>query len=294
MTKINLFEEEELILHIADLHYGEKVESEYNTYNTAIAKKRLDYFFDKALRIARDIYSKAIPIKKVHIFINGDMILNETMRGSQKMVAEMNLIEQVNGVAELLARNIIQFVRRWKAIEVVHIYGVPGNHGRIGKPGDEDQAANYDRQVYDRLELEIELAVATCNDLRDRKFKFHFNRRGELAIAKVAGKWIVMHHSDGVKNQLGIPYYGLARLRDRLYKALKGKMDILLVGHFHRGYMENEGTVKMIMAPSLVGWNEYIGKAGMGHFAGQNIYLVHPTWGITTERTISVGHIKEG
>jgi hypothetical protein len=69
-------------------------------------------------------------------------------------------------------------------------------------------------------------------------------------------------------------------------------MDIFLIGHFHRGYMENDGTVKVIMAPSLVGWNEYIGKVGMGHFAGQNIYLVHPKWGITTERTISVGHIQ--
>lgn len=288
------FDEEELVLHIGDVHYGEVVKSEYNMYNTAIARARMQYYFDTVLKIARGIYSRAVPITKLHIFFNGDNILNETMRGSQKMVAEVNVVEQINGVADMYAENIIRFVRKWNTIEHVHLYGVTGNHGRIGKPGDEDQAANYDRQVYDRLRILLELEYAKGRSrLSNVKFHFHFPRRGETVTATIAGHHFVMHHGDGIRSALGLPIYGLTRLRDRLYKAFRGKMDVLLIGHWHQELEIGDGTIKVIMVPSLVGWNEYSGRMGSGHVAKQNMYLVHPKWGVTIKRTINVGHIKE-
>ena len=279
---------EELILHLSDLHIGEVVKLRHNKYNIDIAKKRLEYYFDTAIHIAKDIYGKAISIEKAHVLLTGDMIHNETMRGSAKMAADLNIIEQVETVAEFVVDGIKK-IAKWPNIKEINIYAVKGNHGRVGAPNDNAPDANYDLAAYRQMKLGYNLAAAKIPSLGHVKSSFIISSENFLPV-KICNHWFVLEHFDGVKCQLGIPYYGLARRRDLRYKSLKGKMDYYVGGHFHRCYKEDDGTIRTLMCPSIVGANDYIDYFNI---SGQMMYLIHPKHGITVERFINTGHIQE-
>lgn len=282
---------EELIFHLSDLHIGEVVKLPSNKYNQMVAKHRLEYYFDKVLHIAKNIYGQVIPIEKIHIILTGDMLHNETMRGSAKMSADLNIVEQIECASELVV-NGMKKMATWPTIKEINVYAVRGNHGRIGKPADNADDANYDIATYNRMKLEYNLAAATNKRLSEIKNKFMVATNIYLPV-KICGWNFVLEHLDGVKGQLGIPYYGITRRRDLRYKTLQGKMDYYLGGHFHRCYKEDDGTVTTLLCPSLVGANSYGEYFGYGNVSGQMMYLIHPKHGITVDRFINTSHIQE-
>lgn len=265
------FDEETLVLHLSDIHYGEIVDLPENQYNTDIAEQRIEKCFDKVILFGNDVLGHTIPFKELFIFITGDCCHNETMRGSAKMNAECNFIEQVIGVSDCLAFHIHRLKSLMPQIEKINVFGVRGNHGRIGPPGENDPNASIDNQVYDRLKLLM----------KDEPSVTVENTRYPYAWVEIMGWGFVAEHGDTVRCQMGIPFYGLNRLRDRRYKNLTGKMDFLLVGHFHQRYHQTDGSVEVLMCPSLVGLNDYAISFGGGHIVEQMLYTVHPEHGIT-------------
>lgn len=283
---------QEAILHLSDLHIGEIVKLPTNHYNKDIAKARLQYYFDEVIHIGRDIYGKMTPIEKIHVVLTGDMLHNETMRGSAKMAADLNIIEQIETVSELVIEGIIGIAKKWPSIKEINIYAVRGNHGRIGAPADNADEANYDIAAYQRMKAAYNLAAATEPKLAKIKNKFTIATNIYLPV-KICGWWFVLEHLDGVRGQLGIPYYGITRRRDLRYKTLQGKMNYYLGGHFHRCYKENDGTITTLLCPSLVGANSYGEYFGYGNLSGQMMYIVHPEHGIIVEYLIKTTHIQE-
>lgn len=285
MTKS--FSEEEVILHVSDIHAGEIINLPTNKYNLDIMDARMDYYFYKVTRLIVDMYGKVMPIKKIHLIMTGDMIHNETMRGSAKMSAEGAFTEQIEAVSETIANGIVYMLDSIKGLNEFNVYGVMGNHGRVGKPGEEAPEANFDRQVYDR----VKLLVTMKNRRRKVKLTWNFPTSSYLTT-RIASHTVVAEHWSQVKSYSGTPYYGLARLRDLRFKLEKGDMAIYLGGHFHKEFAENDGVVETIMCPSLAGQNEYSLGLGMGGMVGQNFYMVSAKHGITVKRTIRMEHIQ--
>lgn len=264
------FSEEALVLHLSDIHYGEVIDFPENTYNTEVADRRIETTFDKVILITNQVRA-TVPTRQAYIFLTGDMVHNELMRGAAKMSAEVNFVEQIIGVSNSLAKGILRMAEQIPSLETISILGVRGNHGRVGIPGENDPGASLDVQVYDRLGLLLN---------ENKKITMEISPYPYIWV-EIMGYSFVAEHADSVRSQMGIPFYGLNRLRDRRYKNLSGKMDYLLVGHWHQQYIQSDGTVEVLMCPSMVGMNDYSLSFGGGHLVRQMMYMVHPEQGIT-------------
>jgi hypothetical protein len=281
-----------LVLHLTDLHIGEVISLPENQYSIALSKKRLTAVFDEALWWGKEVYAKVSKVERLHIFLLGDMIHNELMRGSAKMTAETDFVEQIEAAADILADKIVNYVLKFPQIKYVYLNGVRGNHGRVGKFGEEAPNASFDRQVYDRLQLVMKLKISESEELKKRRVQWHYQfPKDAFVVHTVAGKLFGGEHGDGIRGQLGIPYYGIVKKRDRRYKQQRGKLDYHLFGHFHREYSEFDGGVEVLMSPSLSGMNEYAKDLGYDRLAGQMLYAVVPDRGVIAKHNIRVDHI---
>lgn len=286
------FNERHIVLHLTDIHAGEVVDLPENRYNLSICKARLGAVFAEALALATD-FGRSRNLEELHILLTGDLIHNETMRGSAKMSAECNFLEAMSHISEWLSCNIVLFAEQFEALKAVKVYGATGNHGRIGKPGEEDPNASLDRQVYKLLELQTTVLASKSEALQRRGVDFTFNfPLGNVVTGSFGGVSFAAEHWHNVKSVLSIPFYGLARLRDRRYKQFKGDMQCYFGGHFHKAFYEEDGPIETFMGSSLVGVNGHARSSALTGDAKQWLYLAGDD-GITVRYPIRVHHIQE-
>jgi len=269
-----------IVLHLSDIHFGEVVKFPENRYSMKIATHRLDYYFTQVTDIVNNMIEQP---EICHIFLTGDIVHNETMRGSAKMHTETNIREQVSLVAEVLFNRIMEFYRKTETINQILIHGIRGNHGRVGKYGEEHDDSNFDNMVYDLLNIMFQNVTENITVKTVGGLSAHVN---------INKWWFFAEHLDTVRASLGTPYYGLNRQKDRRYKQLAGKLDYYLCGHFHRYYEEHDGVIRTIMCPSLVGLDHFAIKSGGGNLAAQNMYVINHKHGMVVNRLIDVGHIQ--
>jgi hypothetical protein len=102
---------------------------------------------------------------------------------------------------------------------------------------------------------------------------------GAKLVANVNGFKFLLEHGDGVKGQLGIPYYGFGRVFGkeavRRMNTDKG-FHYWCIGHFHcPAIIEN----KMFVNGSLSGTSEFDHINGRHALPSQTAFLVHPKYG---------------
>lgn len=157
-TPVSLNGNEDWILHLTDVHVGDRVRTDDGTivYSTDRACDLVDYVTDKSLALA-DLHPASID--QGAILWGGDMITNEGIYEGQFEDLDAWLDEQLDSIVGPLLRQVRAFADRFPHVQVV---AQTGNHGEVRASGTSRQA-NADLILYKH----IRNLVAAINEHAD-------------------------------------------------------------------------------------------------------------------------------
>ena len=252
----------------SDSQIGSLVEPEavqgLSAYNFEIFKKRLDNWVTAILRF-RHQDKKALGLNKLVLKFLGDNVEGETIYRGQAFYIDINLFDQVFEGSVLVAQAVRTLAAVFPKIEC---YGICGNHGRPGRKGEHHAKTNFDRFFYAFLSMALK-------DQPNVKF---YTSDGPMMIVRHHQHQIAMIHGHEAKSWMGIPYYGLDRVEQRLKGMFGGlKINLLLCGDKHDPAILHES---IIMNGSFVGGSNFsINTLLLNSVPSQRIFYFDPEWG---------------
>ena len=145
LKKKHKLDSETLVIDLGDWHIGKVVKDEKGNflYNSKIAKVSIGKLLEAVLKLLDSHISKHIKIEEVIVLLGGDMANGEDIYPTQAYDQEESPPKQVMIAVELIMSLIKELLDRGLTVDV---YGVKGNHGRLGK--DADPASNWDLMIY--------------------------------------------------------------------------------------------------------------------------------------------------
>lgn len=238
------------LMQISDIHYGLKFDNGFNTYNTDIAKQRLDAFFKNAWHKLE--YAKC---SKLIICIQGDLI-SANIRNVIRLQNQEDLIDQIINISEYLCYCINYISSLFSDVE---IYFVGGNHERVTpKKEDNQPGENYIKIV----------KWFMAERLRHHHWiKFGSNEHGyDIESFTIFDQNVVMVHgdSDNLKSVVG-------DLSSYLHKPL----DCILSGHGHTPNFADIQGCRVIVNGCVCGDDEYSKSLRLTSRPSQNLCVFH-------------------
>lgn len=211
-------------LMVSDLHYGIKVDNQFNYYDTEVAEDRLKQLTNKTIQ-----YCKKHDISHLNIELLGDEIAG-AIHTSVRVQQEEDIIQQIIDCAELLSNMVNDLAEH---IENVTVYSVYGNHGRT-EPNKHDaiNRENYERLIYYFMK----------NRVKGVRF---IDSQGEDFIKYYDfGKTFVISHGDKDKQTTSIETYS---------KMLGEQVGEVHLAHWH----EFKEVGNVIVNGSVAGSDDY-------------------------------------
>lgn len=241
-------ERKECLICLSDLHYGIKIDNEWNKFDSDIAKSRMDYIVDKAIEFGR-LHNCDI----ANIIITGDVVNNNNHLSSRMSNREC-IAEQVVGVSELIS-NAIQKLSN--SFAYVSISMCEGNHDRIyANKSDNDYNDSFIHIIRSYIKARIEnLSNVIFTD----------NKHGnDIVEINVCNKKIVAVHGDKISQKSLIP-----RLT-----SMFGKVDYVIRGHVHTPQSETFGESTLVTVGTFSGVDMYARQLGLICRPSQKIIIL--------------------
>lgn len=222
------------VLMLSDWHYGAICDSQWNYYDTSVAKYRVQEIIDKAKH-----YIVALGITDLVVEVNGDMIEGIINIGA-KVASEESAVEQIINVSKLLSQGINSLVPYVRSIKVVTTLG---NHGRLtpNKKEQFDERENFEMLIVEflRLTLDKSVPIIPSNGLDFIKYT-------------VGDKVICLSH--GHHDKINSAIENMARV----YKIVP---DEIHLGHYHHMSDVNQSDIHIVVNGSLKGIDDFGLKA---------------------------------
>lgn len=218
----------DMLIILSDFHIGAEYDSFTGSYNTDIARKRLQQLLEEVIKIQKRHNSE-----KCYISLQGDLISGAIHKNIQITNSE-NVIEQIKIATELVCGFAYEVS---KVFSNVFISSVVGNHSRIDRKED----ALHSERLDDLIIWGTELCLNGIDNIHILKR----NIDNGIADLSIRGKTYIATHGDfdsfsknGVANlcmMLGfLPY-------------------AILYGHLHHCSVDETNGVKMVRGGSLGG-----------------------------------------
>lgn len=214
----------------ADFHTSEVISEEetegFGVYNWAVEQARAHYATDRFLDWIR-AQRKAYVIDHAVIPLLGDFVSGE-IHDELVRTNEFDPPVAAAYCGELLAELIGKIASEFKSVRVEAV--TADNHGRTDrkKPYKRKGERNWNYVVY-----------ALAEALLSKHKNVTLNRpKSQKHTCQIAGHTFLLEHGDNVRGWMGIPLYGMIRMRgkeaDRRQR--RGGFDYILVGHWHNGW----------------------------------------------------------
>ena len=263
------------LLILSDLHIGQVVqESEVQglgTYNYQVFKQRKARLISAVRSIIRH-HQTSHPVNRLRIAWLGDNIEGDQIFASQRLHIDLDLMQQVFGGVEELAEIPLSFL---DLVDQIDNDCVVGNHGRVGKKGDNKSYVNWDYVVYRTLAMK----------LSEHAERIHWSiPESFFTTPEIEGWNWLLWHGDDVKAWSGIPWYGLQRAVGQwiqIFNHMGKRFDYAAVGHFHQEAKVDQAASEFFINGSWVGTNEYSLRLRSANNPKQTLLFVHPKWGVT-------------
>lgn len=233
----------DLLVCLSDLHIGATFASLFGTYNSEIAKVRLEQYLSEILSIQKIHGSQSCYVSLLGDTINGDIHHNLSVSNAE------NVIEQVMLVSELVSNFIYELSKHFS---VVFLASVNGNHSRLGKKEDSIKDVRLDEFLpwYIKGSLQHIPNVSVIEQKID----------STIAFMTIRGLHYILVHGD---------YDAFSESAvAKLVMMLEFKPYAIVFGHKHTCAMGDAAGVKMIRSGSLCGSgddftieNRILGKA---------------------------------
>lgn len=269
------YSEETIVLMISDIQAGTYISKEstggLNEYNWDILEKQFDKLYYGLEEIVTR-HKMVAPIKSLHVHLIGDIVEGWDIFRGQANNLDHDIGSQLLDIVDLIA----DFLDRARTLfEHIHVVGVPGNHGRIGKRGENLHYVNYDYIVY----MMVKKILSKYHEFTWQITKSWWQ------VDKIYDYNFLMFHGDDIKSWQGIPYYGIDRAAKNyreLLETIKIKYDYMEIGHFHMPSELPGVTVEKFINGCWPGGSIYAMKGlGTSSVPIQKLFAVHPKQGVT-------------
>jgi predicted phosphodiesterase len=223
--------EQDLLVHLTDIHTGIEIDNFNNKFDEDILKKRFEKYTNKIIELqekesAHDCY---IVISEI---ISG--IIHNNLR----LQNNMDMMQQFQYVSELISALLINI---YDSFYNIYVYTVEGNHSRISpKKEDSLQGENMDillpfylkarLQNYDKIKI---MDNVICKD---------------IAIFNVRGKNVFASHGDKDSPENVVQNWTMM---------FGVKPDIIMLGHRHTNSLRTVYDTKVIESGCMSGTDEY-------------------------------------
>ena len=128
----------DLIIHLTDVHCGVDFVSRFNTFNFQVLKHRLQNYLNEIYEI-KDTYNA----QNAYVILGGDMIQG-LIHVNSRIEAKENVIEQIMKVSDLVGNFIYELSIMFQNVEV---HTTAGNHSRVT----ENKEHSVHRENFDLL-----------------------------------------------------------------------------------------------------------------------------------------------
>ena len=222
------------ILMLSDWHYGAICDSQWNYYDTSVAKERAEQIVNKTIK-----YILEMGITDLVVEINGDMVEGAINVGN-RVASEESVVEQIINVSKLLAKCISTLKSYVKSLKVVTTLG---NHGRLTarKKEQADERENFEMLIPEflRLTLGDDIPIVTSQGLDFVKYEFN-------------DKIICLSHGHHDKTKSAI---------DNMIRVYKVVPDEIHLGHWHHMSDLNDSNIHVVVNGSIKGVDDFGLKA---------------------------------
>lgn len=222
----------DLLVSLNDLHFGANVNNYWCCYNSDVCKQMMRRYLDQIFAIARTHSSE-----NCIVWANGDLI-SGSIHHSIAVSNKENVVEQVIGVSELLAEFIAELSGRFRKVRFV---SVAGNHSRIDQ---KDRALMHER-LDDLPEWYLKARMASFENV---EIGFGDKIDATMYVMNVRGLNYVGVHGD----------YDPSPAKLQTLQTMVGRpVYAVLLGHLHRNYMDHVAGIRVLMAGSFQGMDDY-------------------------------------
>ena len=222
------------ILMLSDWHYGALCDSQWNYYDTNVAKERA-----KQLVAKTQSYILSLGITDLIVEINGDMCEGMINIGN-RVASEESVVEQIINVSKLLSKCILSLKPYVNSIKVVTTLG---NHGRLtpNRKEQADERENFEMLIPEflRLTLGDDIPIVTSQGLDFVKYEFD-------------DKIICLSHGHHDKATSAI---------NNMIKVYKVVPDEIHLGHWHHMSDLNDSNIHVVVNGSIKGVDDFGLKA---------------------------------
>lgn len=217
--------EETAIAVLSDWQLGKKTQS----YSSDICKRRIKLYCQKVQRLV-ELQRLDHPVKKLALFLLGDMIEGELIFPGQAHEIDSSLYRQVSIDGPEIIMGVIEWASSF--FEEVEIWAVPGNHGYLGGRSRREMhpESNADRMLY-QFALQLTKAAGLEN------VTWHVTENWFDVAELGEGCRFFLLHGEDVRGYQGIPWYGWTRKvmgvgsLERIWPEMS--YDHMIAGHFH-------------------------------------------------------------
>jgi hypothetical protein len=269
------FSEETIVLDISDIQAGTYISKEstggLNEYNWNVLEKQFDALWYGLEEIV--IRHKMVaPINNLHVHFLGDIVEGWDIFKGQTHSIDHDIAHQLLDIVDLLA----DFLDKCRTLfDHIHVVGVPGNHGRIGRRGENLHYVNYDYIVYKFIEKTLKNYPEFSWQISESWWQ----------VDKIYNYNFLMFHGDDIRGWQGIPYYGIDRAAKNyreLLELLGIRYDYMEIGHFHMPSELAGVTTEKFINGCWPGGTIYSMKGlGAANTPIQKLFAVHPRQGVT-------------
>lgn len=273
---------EDMVLHLTDLHIGDVVEDEYGNeiYNTEIAKQVVRHVTQKTLDL-KERKTGDTEFDTLHVIYGGDIITNENIYDGQAFDIESLLVDQMTAAVDSLTLQLKSFANEFETVNVVC---QPGNHGKTRASGVSKQA-NMDLVTYRWIDDRLRESAFDNIDFTTSEAAWYrtFSLRG--------GEWtgFVTHGQDAQSHVDSTA----ASSRDWRGWLNEFDFDIGLRGHYHEARMEPVQNGPMVVeSPSPKPGDEWVSRIGKGS-AGEQPKRLATLFGVNDTRPLTWSYLVD-
>ncbi len=221
----------DLLVHITDIHTGIEINNWKNTFNQDVLKLRLERYVEKIIEIQERHKSQDCYI------VIGE-IVSGIIHNNLRLQNNMDLMEQFKYISELLAVCLINLSPYF---DKINVFVTPGNHSRI-VARKEDSLDGENMDVLLPFYLKAKLQNIPNIIIKDNKIE------PEIAMFSVRGQSVMAAH--GHKD---VP----SSVVQNMTMMFGIKPDIVLLGHRHLNGFETVYDTKVISSGCLSGTDDY-------------------------------------
>lgn len=218
------------ILMFSDWHYGALCDSQWNYYDTNVAKERAEQLVAKT-----QSYILSLGITDLIVEINGDMCEGMINIGN-RVASEESVVEQIINVSKLLSKCILSLKPYVNSIKVVTTLG---NHGRLtpNRKEQADERENFEMLIPEFLRLTFgdDIPIVTSQGLDFVKYEFD-------------DKIICLSHGHHDKATSAI---------DNMIRVYKVVPDEIHLGHWHHMSDLNDSNIHVVVNGSIKGVDDF-------------------------------------